>query len=172
MRVIGRYVERVARAIGLQIEIVPKGDLIQCFLSGDPHPDHPLAKIEFILDTPPYFAHPRSFDGILVDDFLCIAVNKVTIHTRFDPKDYIDLYLIIRSGAYRPDDLIRLAKQKEVGLDEWTIAGKFRQVTQLPNLSEFQKKYMLAPVEPDDLVRFYQEWADRLSALFPPRRQE
>jgi hypothetical protein len=107
-----------------------------------------------------------------VDDLLCIAVNKLTITTRIEPKDYLDLYLIIRSGAYRLEDLIPLAKQKLVGIDEWTIAIQFKQAERLPNLVEFQRDYMLTPVEPGELIRFYQEWAARLFALFPPRRQE
>lgn len=165
--------ESASRAAGLRIDrVVARGDLIQYFFSGDTHPDHPLVKSEFIFDTPPYFADPRLFDGILVDDLLCIAVNKVAIHTRFDPKDYFDLYLIIRSGAYRIEDLIRLAKQKVIGLDEWTIAAKFQQVERLPNLGEFQRNYVVTPVEPSELVRFYEEWADRLFSLFPPRGQE
>jgi hypothetical protein len=96
----------------------------------------------------------------------------LTIHTRFEPKDYVDLYLIVRSGTYRLEDLIPLAKQKMVGLDEWAIAAKFQQVEALPNLSEFQKGYMLAEIDWDELIRFYQEWAARLFSLFPPRRQE
>lgn len=150
----------------------PKGEAIRYLFTGDPHPEHPLAKIELIFDTPPYFAPPRSFGNIQVDDLLCIAVNKLTIHTRFEPKDYIDLYLIIHSGAYRLEDLIPLAKQKMIGLDEWTIAAKFQRVEALPNLSEFQKGYMLTEVDWNALVRFYQEWAGQLFALFPPRRQE
>ena len=107
-----------------------------------------------------------------MDDLLCITVNKLTIHTRFEPKDYVDLYLIIRSGAYRLEDLIPLAKQKMVGLDEWTIAAKFQQAEALPDLSKFQKGYMLTEIDWDELIRFYQEWAARLFSLFPPRRQE
>jgi len=148
------------------------GEMIRYFFSGDTHPEHPLRKIELIFDTPPYFAPPRRFENIFVDDLLRIAVNKLTINTRFEPKDYLDLYLIIRSGAYRLEDLIPLAKQKLVGIDEWTIAIQFKQVERLPNLTAFQTDYMITPVEPDELVRFYQEWAARLFALFPPRRQD
>jgi hypothetical protein len=152
--------------------VTPRGDLIQYFFSGDTHPAHPLAKSELIFDPPPYFAEPRSFDGMLVDDLLCIAVNKLTIHTRFDPKDYFDLYLIVRSGKHRLEDLIPLAKQKMVVLDELTIAARFQSVSELPNLTQFQKGYMVTTVDLDELVRFYKEWAARLFALFPPGPRE
>lgn len=168
-----RYVERAARAAGLQIkQAVPRGDLIQYFFSGDTHPDHSLVKCEFIFDTPPYFADPRLFDAVLVDDLLCIAVNKLTALSRLEPKDYVDLYLIIGTGRCRLEDLIPLAKQKDPGLDEWTMATSFKQVEQLPNLLEFQQGYMLIHIDPEDLIRFYENEAARLFALFPPRRQE
>lgn len=173
LRFIDQRVQRAATAAGLEVERQePREEVTRYVFSGDPHPEHRLAKIELIYDTPPYFAPPRRFGIIHVDDLVCIAVNKLTIHTRFDPKDYVDLYLIIRSGAYQLEDLIPLAKQKMVGLDEWAIAGKFQQVEALPNLSEFQKGYMLAEIDWDELIRFYQEWAARLFALFPPRRQK
>mgnify|MGYP001595902432 CR=1 FL=1 len=162
-------VQRAAAEAGLQVERVDsRGELVRYFFSGDPHPEHPLIKIELIFDTPPYFAPPRRFGNILVDDLLCIAVNKVTINTRFEPKDYLDLYLIVRSGAYRLEDLIPLAKQKVIGIDELAIAAQFKQAERLPNLAEFQRNYMVTPVEQGELVRFYQDWAARLFSLFPP----
>ena len=78
----------------------------------------------------------------------------------------------MRSGVYRLENLIPLAKQKMIGLDEWTIAAKFQQAETLPNLSQFQKGYMLTEIDWNELVRFYQEWAARLFALFPPGRQQ
>ncbi len=157
----------------MQIDRVDrKGELVRYFFSGDPHPEHPLVKIELIFDTPPYFAPPRQFGSISVDDLLCIAVNKLTINTRFEPKDYLDLYLIVRSGAYRLEDLIPLAKQKVIGIDEWAIATQFKQAERLPNLAGFQQSYMLVQVEPEEMIRFYEDWAARLFSLFPPRRKE
>jgi hypothetical protein len=165
-------VERATQVSGLQVErVIPRGDLVQYFFSGDPHPTHPLTKVELLFDTPPYFADPRPFNSVLVDDLLSIAVNKLTIPTRFDPKDYIDLYLIVTSGRLRLEDLIPLAKEKVPGLDELTIAAHFMKVEQLPNLTEFQRGYMVNAVESRELLRFYQDWATRLFALFPPRRQ-
>lgn len=84
-----RYVEAGARAAALTIERkLPRGDLLQYFFSGDTDPRHPLLKCELVFDTEPYFAEPRSFDGVRVDDVLNIAVNKVTAILRLEPKDY------------------------------------------------------------------------------------
>jgi hypothetical protein len=171
LRAPGRYVEQAVAAAGLQIErVVPRGDLVQYFFSGDSHPDHPLLKSELVFDTPPYFADPRRFDGMLVDDLLNIAVNKLTIHTRREPKDYVDLYTIVRSGRTRLEDLIPMAKEKMVGLDELTIGAHFSQVDALPNLEEFQRAYMVVPTDLADLRRWFREWARRLFEAIPPLR--
>lgn len=114
-------------------------------------------KCELVLDSPPYLAPPRRFGTVWVDDLLCIAVNKLAILTRFEPRDYVDLYLIIRSGAFRPEDLIPHAKAKVVGLDEWALIGKFQRIRQLENVAEFQRRYLLVEVAWEEVVRFYMD---------------
>ncbi len=162
----GQRVERAIAAAGLSIDRVNRRtDSVQFFLTGDIERDHPLVKCEFMPDQPPHFAPPRSFAGIWVDDLLSIAVNKITIITRYDPKDYFDRYLIAQSGKYRFEDLIALAKQKLVGLDDLTLAAHFKAVEDLPNLAEFQRSYMLVDVDLGELVRFFQEWAARLFSV-------
>jgi len=166
-------VESAASAAGVVIErIVPRGELIQYFFSGDPHPHHPLVKAEFLVDTPPYFADPRRFDGVMVDDLLSIAVNKVTIHTRFEPKDYVDLYLILRSGKYRLEELLPLAKEKMVGLDDLIIAARFAKVRDLRDIAKFQASYMVGSVDWDDITAFFESWAIHLRKQLPPRDRE
>lgn len=163
---IDQRVERAVAAAGLSIDRVSRRtDSAQFFLTGDIERDHPLVKCEFMPDPPPHFAPPRSFSGIWVDDLLSIAVNKITIITRYDPKDYFDRYLIAQSGKYRFEDLIALAKQKLVGLDDLTLAAHFKAVEDLPNLAEFQRSYMLVDVNVGELVRFFQEWAARLFSV-------
>ncbi len=149
---------------------MPRGDLVQYFFAGDPHPDHPLIKTELLYDPPPHFAEPRRFDGVMVDDLLSIAVNKVTIHTRYEPKDYVDLYMIVRSGEYRLDDLIQMAKEKMVGLDEPTIATHFSKAEELTHFDEFLRAYMRVPIDLTELRRWYRQQARRLSEIVPPPR--
>jgi hypothetical protein len=164
-------VEEAAAGAGLTIERkLPRGDLVQYFFSGDPDPRHPLLKTELLFDPPPYFAPPRLFDGVQVDDILNIAVNKITIQTRFEPKDYVDIYMIVKAGRLKIEEMIPLAKQKMLGLDEVAIGAYFRQALRLPNLVEYQHGYLVAPIDLADLQRFFSEWADRLFAVIPPRR--
>ena len=161
-----RRVGRAAAAVGLSVERVSRqAEAVQYFLGGGGETDHPLVKCELMFDPPPYFASPRSFSGIWVDDLLSIAVNKITIISRNDPKDYFDRYLVAQSGKYKFEDLIAMAKQKLIGLDDLAIAAHFKAVEDLPNLGEFQRSYMLAEVDLGDLVRFFQEWAGRLFSI-------
>jgi hypothetical protein len=172
LRTATSLVERAAQAAELTVErVAHRGELIQFSFSGDRHPDHPLVKVECVTDTPPppYFAEPRRFDGVAVDHLLCIAVNKTAIHTRFEAKDYIDLYLIVRSGAYPLEELIPLAKEKIIGLDDLTIAARFDRIEEIVDLARFMRSYMLVDLDEADMVAFYKDWARRLYLATPPR---
>jgi hypothetical protein len=82
----------------------------------------------------------------------------------------VDLYTIVQSGRARLEDLIPMAKEKLVGLDELTIAAHFSRVDELPNLEAFQHAYMVVPADLADLRRFYRDWARRLFEAIPPLR--
>lgn len=173
LRITDAPIAAAATACSLEIDRVERHDtIVRYALSGDRVPDHALKKVEMIFDTPPYFAPPVAFGNVLVDALLSIAVNKMVALGRLEPKDYIDLYLIVQSGSHRIEDLVPLAGQKDPGMTPWVIAGQFAQVERLPNLAEFQAGYMVTVVEQTELIRFYLDWAARLFSLFPPRAQE
>jgi hypothetical protein len=164
-------VEHAARAASLEIDRISRHDeLVQYFLTGDTESAHPLVKCEIMSDPPPHFAQPRQFGGVRVDDLLAIAVNKVACLGRREPKDYVDLFLIVRSGQHQLEDLLPLAKQKDPGLDDLSIAADFDGVVDLPNLAEFQRSYMLVRVDLVELKDFFREWAARLFSVIGPRR--
>jgi predicted nucleotidyltransferase component of viral defense system len=165
----GRIV-RAATAIGLVVERVERWPrLSQFFLSGDPIVEHRLVKIDVASDPEPYSAPPQRFDQVLVDALLSIAVNKVAIITRDEAKDYVDLYTILHETSFRLTDLIPLAKQRLLGLDEWAIADKFRRVRRVLNVAEYLTSYMVRPVDWRALVQYYEDRAEELTALFPPK---
>jgi hypothetical protein len=164
-------VEQGAQAAGLTIDDYPPRDrpFRRFLLSGDTHPTHPLRKCEPMLDSPPFLAKPRKFDGVLVDDLLSIAVNKLTALARLAPKDYLDLYLIVSRGFHRMEDLAPRAQEKDPGLTQLALAAAFDRVPDLPDLRAFQEGYMLVKVDEADLVRFYRRWTRRLlDAVGPP----
>ncbi len=169
LRDVNDRVRAAVRASGLEIRDLTNSDFsIRYYLTGDVERDHPLEKVEFMFDRDPYFAAPVRFGRIHVDAELSIAVNKVvTIAQRTERKDYVDLYLLTRS-RYRVDNLLPLAKEKD-GLDELGLAAKFDEVDDLMPLEEFQNKYMLVDIRPEEFVSFYKDQARRLFELFPPR---
>jgi hypothetical protein len=161
-------VERGVRAAGLTVDDYPPRAAVfrRFLLTGDADPTHALRKCELMLDSPPYFAEPRRFDGIVVDDLLSIAVNKLTALSRHEPKDYVDLYLIVSQGHHRMEDLLPRARDKDPGLTLLVLAATFDRVEELPDLRTFQEDYMLVAVEEAELVAFYRGWARRLLDTF------
>lgn len=160
---------RALRTTALSTEDVPRpGHYMRYRLSGDPHPEHPLTKVEFVLDTPPYCANPRRIDTMLVDDVLSIAVNKVTALGRLEPRDYVDLYMIVERGLALMDDLLRLASDKDPGLQPLVIADTFDQVESLTGVAQYVERYMIAPLEWRRVLTFYADWAARIRELNPP----
>lgn len=163
-------VTQAATMTGLVIErIERRPGFSQFFLSGDPNREHRLVKLDLANDPEPYPAPPQRFDRVLVDALLSIAVNKVAIVTRDEAKDYVDLYVVLQESPHRLTDLIPLAKQKLPGLDEWAIADKFRRARNLGNVAEFLSSYMVRPADWRALVQFYEDRAEELLELFPPR---
>lgn len=173
LRAADYLVERGVAAAGLIIEGSPPREQIfrRFVLAGDTHPRHPLRKCELMHDSEPHFAEPRRFDGVLVDDLLSIAINKLAALGRLEPKDYVDLYLILQQGAYRLEDLIPRVQEKDRGLTPLVLADAFERVGQLADLRPFQEGYMLVQVEPAELIAFYRGWARRLAETLPPRRE-
>ncbi|MDP3766745.1 MAG: nucleotidyl transferase AbiEii/AbiGii toxin family protein, partial [Dehalococcoidia bacterium] len=163
--------ERAVSRTGLSIErSVRHGDHLQYALSGDTGP-HALVKVEFLVDPPPHFVSPERQDTAYVDGVLAIGVNKLTALGRREPKDYVDLYEIIRSGRQTLDDLIQLATQKDPGITLLVLADDFDSVVELSGVADLQRRYMVAALDWHELVRFYQREAGRLRELVPPRER-
>ncbi|OGL17199.1 MAG: hypothetical protein A3K12_00970 [Candidatus Rokubacteria bacterium RIFCSPLOWO2_12_FULL_71_19] len=164
--------ERALTRSSLHIESsVRRGDHVQYLLAGD-RGERPLTKIEFVFDTPRYLVAPERHDGVFVDGVLAIAVNKLTALGRREPKDYVDLYEIVRSGPYALDDLVRLVPEKDPGLTPLVLATYFDDARDLSGVAALLSRYMIAALDWDDLVRFYEREAVRLRGLVPPRRRD
>lgn len=164
--------ERALSRSGLSIErAVRRGDYLQYALSGD-EGDRPLAKVEFVVDSPPYFDSPDSPRGVFVDSLLAIGINKVTALGRLEPKDYVDLYEIVRSGRQPLDNLVRAAEEKDPGITVLVVAADFDRAAELSGVADFLRRYMVVALDWDELVGFYQREATRLRDLVPPRSPE
>jgi predicted nucleotidyltransferase component of viral defense system len=77
-------------------------------------------KIEFARDVPAQMAQPTTHDGIIVDSFEDIATNKIcAILSRqpSEPKDFYDLYFILKESPFTLEYLISRARGKKALLD-------------------------------------------------------
>ncbi|MBI2160726.1 MAG: nucleotidyl transferase AbiEii/AbiGii toxin family protein [Candidatus Rokubacteria bacterium] len=161
--------ERALTRSSLHIESsARRGDHVQYLLAGD-RGERPLTKIEFVFDAPRYLIAPERQDGVFVDGLLAIAVNKLTALGRREPKDYVDLYEIVRSGRYGLGDLVRLVPEKDPGVTPLVLATCFDDARDLSGVAAFLRRYMVIELNWDELVQFYRREAERLRGLVPPR---
>jgi len=87
-------------------------------------------KLEFTYFPFPQVKKPHQKQGLLVDSFLDIAVNKLfTISQKPRGRDYFDLYFIEQKKSFGLEKLRRLAKQKfDWHLDPLQLGSKLNQV--------------------------------------------
>lgn len=166
LRFTDNRVREAARAAGLEVaDIFRVEHYVRYRLEGDVQAKHNLQKVELVHDSPPYFAEPERRDAVLVDALLNIGVNKVAATARQEPRDYVDLYMIVTAGGLKLEDLVRLAGEKDPGLAPEVVAAQFADVELLPDLGEFQADYMITPIDQAELIRFFTDWARRLFGL-------
>ncbi len=121
-------------------------------------------KVDIIREIPVHFGDVRNFDGIIVDSLENIAVAKMlSVYGRFDGKDFVDLYFLIREKGFDFDALLEQVKKKYPGLNELYLAGNIADVKLLPALPE-----VLKPFEKEALVEFFQDLSRKLFQNLKP----
>jgi hypothetical protein len=123
----------------------------------------PQLKIDFVRDPGPQFGECQIFGNVIVDSELNIAVNKVTaLFGRAAPKDFVAHYFLLKKG-YDLDELMRLAKEKDMGFSEFYFAGMLhenRRITLLPRMTE--------PLTVDELRAFFEPLATKIVLRLKP----
>jgi len=123
-------------------------------------------KLDFVVDIPQRMGSPILVDGILVDDFLNIAINKIcTILGRLDAKDYVDLYFILKNSDLNIEKLIEWGKQKDGGLEPFIWASIIGDVDTFQLLPR-----MIKPLSLKELRVFYSELRDKILLSLKPTR--
>jgi len=75
--------------------------------------DASLLKVEFTFYPLKNIEDPHTIEGMRVDSFLDIAVNKIcAIADRIDVKDFVDLYYALKKGNLSLSRLMDLAEKK------------------------------------------------------------
>ena len=120
-------------------------------------------KIDFVHDVGAQFGELQTFGDIVVDSEFNIAVNKVTaLFGRAAPKDFVDLYFLLKKG-YDLDELMRLAKEKDLGFSEFYFAGMLREVSRVHALPR-----MIQPLTTEELDAFFEPLARQLMLKLRP----
>jgi len=91
-------------------------------------------QIDLVRDFGPQYGEHITVGGIVVDSIENIGANKLTaILGRTEPKDFVDLYFILRAG-YDFNDLLAKAQEKDLGMQPFYLAGSLLQVHNLRHL--------------------------------------
>jgi len=89
--------------------------------------DECLLKIDLINDVAEHFGDVCDLEPFgKVDNVMNILSNKLTALYRFEPKDIADIWIISKNRQFQWKELIRQAKEKELGLDVLKISEIIR----------------------------------------------
>lgn len=120
-------------------------------------------KVDFVRDVGPQFGEKKIANGIIVDSIDNIGANKLcAILGRTEAKDFIDLYFILKDGVSF-DFLFKLAKEKDLGMNEFYLAGTMLEVKNLKNLPR-----MIKSIDMDAIKDFFVNRANHLLDLIKP----
>ena len=125
--------------------------------------NEPALKIDLARDVGPQFGEHQRFGEIVVDSLLNVAVNKVTaLFGRAVAKDFVDLYFLLKQG-YRLEELLELAKEKDLGFSDFYFALMLRRVVDLKQLPR-----MILPVTLEELCAFFLPLAEQVMLKTKP----
>lgn len=124
-------------------------------------------KLDFVADVPVHFGEFENFDEkIKVDSMENIAVNKITaIFGRTDPKDFVDLYFLLKKEGFKLDELIAKAKKKDLGITEFYLAGALSNIQNTTQMPE-----MLVSLSHKELEKYMLELSNQLFLKIKPKK--
>ncbi len=142
--------EEIAADLGIRVEIRRQfKTFLEVFLHGQ---QGEIIKCDFAQNAP-YRLQPkvRSEEfGIFLDNALDVSCNKLSaLFDRSEAKDFVDVFFIVRE-LFPFADLLKNAKQKHVGLDDYWLAAAMSKVEELGPLPR-----MVKPVQVDELRSFF-----------------
>lgn len=156
----------LANKIGLEmglkvIQQVTTGTFVQ-FIFEDVNKS--TLKVDLVKDIPVHFGDVKQEGKIKIDSLENIGSNKITaIFGRTDHKDFIDLYYILNETKFTFDQLVSLAKQKDLGLTDFYLANSINQLTTVN-----QMPVLLKPLDIDRYKDFYQKLSAEILLKIKP----
>jgi hypothetical protein len=123
-------------------------------------------RVDLVCDVDFRVGAPLLMDGIMVDSVKNIAVNKVcAILGRLEPKDYVDLHVILERERYDIMDLLALAQNKDAGVAPFVWSGVIEAADRLPALPR-----MTIPLDPEDLRCTFRSLRNEILDRIRPER--
>lgn len=103
-----------------------------------------IQRIDIVREQPIHFGQIEIVDGVRVDSLENIGSNKVlAIYGRFEPKDFVDLFWIIKNTDWDFKTLFELARKKDRGLFEFYWANVISLLEKLETLPKMRKSIKL-----------------------------
>lgn len=147
---LGGVIRDIARAVNAQIATRVQSDTYNEIYLENKEKGW-MQRIDVVWEQPKRFGDVVDVEGVRVDSFENIGSNKIlTVFGRLEIKDYIDLYAIVTETKHTFDELFLLAKQKDLGLNEFSFANivanaGIEQIETWPRLkTDFDKQGMYA----------------------------
>lgn len=123
-----------------------------------------IQRLDFVHEQPRHFGDIATIEKVRVDSLENIGSNKITaIFGRLEPKDYIDLYCIIKFTDLKFDKLFDLAKQKDLGLSEFMFANIIAEIEKIQNWPPLKTN-----VNIQEVVSFYTDLSTALLSKIKP----
>ena len=117
-------------------------------------------KIEFTRYPFKQLEQPANFNEAIIDSEYDIAVNKlITITDRFDPKDFVDLYFLLKKYPLKKLQAA-VAVKFNTKLDPITVGSSLAKVKMIEALPKMAK-----PLTIEELKEFFNFEAGKLSSL-------
>lgn len=150
-----RLVPQLANELACQIGRARRSQHFRQFLL-EPEEGEPL-QVDFVREFGPQYGQHVQVGNVIVDSLENIGANKVAaILGRTEPKDFVDLYFILKAG-YDFDDLMAKAQEKDLGLQPFFMAGSLLQVRKFQRIPP-----TTPPLELAELQAFIVALAERL----------
>jgi predicted nucleotidyltransferase component of viral defense system len=119
---------------------------VECFVTSL---DGERVKLDFAQDTP-FRLSPTTFDaryGLQIDSAIDIASNKLAaLFGRAAAKDFVDVFFI-HHEMLAFAELLRQAREKHVGMDDYWLSISLRRVTTIDLLPRMIKPVQLATLQ-------------------------
>lgn len=154
---VGHFGDRLKRNLEhqeIRVEIIHK---LKSFYEMLASQGNQTVRIHLAQDSPFRFAPPdEEKTAVKVDSLIDLATNKLlTLYGRYEVRDFIDVYFLIKDKFYTLQELIQKSQQKDEGLDLYYLAAAFHRAKDLPDESNLLPVAMLKPLNIKELKEYF-----------------